>query len=87
MDNGDKNNIEITIQPPRAAAKQYMFPKTEKVADVLKALVSDSELKLSPNGTYYLVFDGERLDPERPLVSYGIEDGARVQISADGGGV
>lgn len=81
------NSLTVIIQPPRAPAKEYTFPKTDKVEDVLEALKADADLKLATGGKYDLVFDNKKLDPKRPLISYGIEDGAKIQVSADGGGV
>lgn len=83
----NNNSLTVTIQPPRAPAKEFTLPKTEKVADVLEALKADADLKLAADGTYDLIFDNRKLDPKRTLVSYGIEDGAKIQVSADGGGV
>lgn len=81
------STLTVTMQPPRAPAKEFTFPKTEKAENVIEALKADADLKLTAGGKYDLVFDGRKLDPNRPLVSYGIEDGANIQVSADGGGV
>ena len=81
------SSLTVTIQPPRAPAKEFTFSKTEKVEDVLDELKADADLKLAAGGKYDLVFENKKLDPKRPLVSYGIEDGANIQVSADGGGV
>jgi hypothetical protein len=77
--NQDKQSLEVLVQAPRISEPvQFSFPKTMKVADVVAQLKADSRLKLSPNGTYVLTSGGAEaqvLDPERPLVSYGIKDG------------
>lgn len=72
-----KNDHEITViikgpEPDWEAT----FPKTAKVADVIKAYVD--KFGLSPNGKYELRLESDpntALKPERALVSYHIKDG------------
>lgn len=91
MNEADKNTLDILIQAPRVEQpKTFSFPKQTMVQDVITTLKNDSDLKLDVNGTYVLTTvgaDAQVLDPNRPLASYQIQDGAVLTISADGGGV
>jgi hypothetical protein len=64
------------------------FDKTTKIADVIAAAVT--ALGLAPSGTYNLVLPdkpGAPLDKSRPLVSFQLQDGAKLVLTATAGGV
>lgn len=64
------------------------FPKTMKVSELIQAIVT--HFNLVANGQYELRLKTnlqEALKPERTLVSYQIEDGAKVVFTDYGKGV
>ncbi len=79
--NGRKDN-EITvliIVPVQTEPWEAMFPKTAKIADVIAAVVE--KFGFATNGQYELKLDSDpniELEPQRPLVSYGIKDGDKL---------
>jgi len=82
----EKYTLRLEIQTPVGDWTQD-FPKTTKVSEVIQATLE--HFGLAP-GDYQmrLVSNGETLQPDRPLVSYHLEDGAAVMlIPAQGGGV
>ena len=84
--NNDKT-LEVKIQSTRGT-KDFSFLKTAKVSEATAQAVSafgfaqgdKFELVLATN-------PGEPLQPERPLVSYHVEDGTVLILTAIGGGV
>jgi len=78
--------LEIKIQA--RGTKAFSFPKQTKISEVIKQAVSifgfaegdNFELMLSTN-------TDEALQPERPLVSYGIKDGDILILTSTGSGV
>ena len=69
------NDLEIIIHTPRGEWK-IAFPKTTKVQEVINAVVE--HFGFSKEGKYQLHLKNkpdEPLEPQRPLVSYGIKDG------------
>ncbi|MEO9475100.1 MAG: EsaB/YukD family protein [Cyclobacteriaceae bacterium] len=69
------NLLSVIIQTPQGDWSTD-FPKTSKVSDVIKAIVD--HFGFSSEGKYELRLDvnpNEALDPNRPLVSYGVKDG------------
>lgn len=84
--NSDKTlSIEIVSADDDAI---FEFAKTDKVSDVIGKAVS--EFKLNPNDKYTLKFPGEKgekLDPQQPLASYHLADGAQLVLTSHGGGV
>ncbi|WNQ09648.1 ubiquitin-like protein [Paenibacillus aurantius] len=57
------------------------FEKTIKVVEAAKKAAAE---KGYPDGNYVFVHNGGQMQPERPLVSYHLEDGAKVVLSATG---
>ena len=66
-------NITITIQTTQGNWSGASFLKTDKVAQVIQAVVS--HFSFASNGKYELALEGKLLSPERTLVSYGVENG------------
>jgi hypothetical protein len=83
----EDRTLEIVIQSTRGS-KKFSFPKQTKVAEVIeKAIVA---FGFAPGDTFELVLarnPGDPLRPERTLVSYHIEDGDVLILTAIGGGV
>lgn len=81
---GDKD-ITLDIATP-AGAFTETFPKTTKIEEVIQVAIA--RMGLDPNERFDLVHDGQVLQPvERPLVSFGLEDGDQVELVATGSGV
>jgi len=80
------NEITVTVQTGRGS-KTETFPKQTKVEDVIAWAIQ--QFGLSPSEPYELVRQngGVPLEPQRPLVSYHIEDGEILIVSAAGTGV
>jgi hypothetical protein len=72
----DDKDITLIIQSPRGR-KEMTFDKTTKVAEVIEA--ARQAFGFEP-GTFVLKRGEEVLAPERPLVSYGLEDGDVVLL-------
>jgi hypothetical protein len=86
MNSNDKT-LDIKIQSTRGT-KDFSFAKETKIADVIAKAVA--AFGFAPGDTFELVLatnPGEALQPERPLVSYHITDGATLILTAIGGGV
>ncbi|MDR8389937.1 small ubiquitin-related modifier domain-containing protein [Aliifodinibius sp. S!AR15-10] len=60
------------------------FPKTTKVQEVIDKI--RDHFDLTGTGTFELIIEGseEELNPNRPLVSYGLEDGDELILTNDG---
>ena len=85
--NASDKTLEIKIQSTRGT-KDFSFPKETKVSDVIAAVIT--AFGFAPGDRFELVLasnPGEPLQPERPLVSYHITDGAILVLTAVGGGV
>lgn len=82
----EKHQITVTIQTGRGS-DDFTFSQQTKVIDVIKAAVE--RFGFPPGDNYSLLRDKDKteLEPQRPLVSYGIEDGEILTLSATGGGV
>ncbi len=82
----DDKEITITIQSGRGSVV-LSFPKQTKIDEVTKKAASD--LGYPEGGKYVLVRQttGETLDPNRPIVSYQINDREILVLSEDGSGV
>ena len=79
--------LEITIQTTRGS-RTFSFAKTAKISDVIQAIVD--AFGFAPGDQFQLVLSSDPsqpLQPERPLVSYGIEDGAALVLTSIGSGV
>lgn len=86
MSPSDKT-LDIKIQSTRGT-KDFSFAKETKIADVIAKAVA--EFGFAPGDKFELVLatkPEEALQPERPLVSYHIADGAILILTAIGGGV
>ena len=81
----DNHSITLNIATP-AGAFTETFPKTTKVEEVIKTAIH--RMKLDPHEHFDLVHNGQVLEPvERPLVSFGLKDGDKVELVATGSGV
>jgi len=85
MEKHDKD-ITVTIQTGRGSGS-FTFPQQMKVADVISAAVQRFELAPSDSYSLLRVRTNEVLDAQRPLVSYHVEDGEILTLSAIGSGV
>jgi hypothetical protein len=80
-------DFEITIQSTRGT-KQFSFPKQNKVSDVISQAISAFGFASGDNFELMLASNtSEALNPERPLVSFNLEDGAVLILTATGSGV
>jgi hypothetical protein len=71
----DDKNLKITIKTTQGDWT-HEFPKTAKVQDVIDAVID--HFGFAKNGNYQLSLNTKPvtiLQPQRPLVSYGIKDG------------
>lgn len=83
----DKQTLSVTIQTGRGS-DTHEFDKTAKVEDVITWAIE--RFGLSTSEPWELARQGGDegpLQPQRPLVSYGVEDGDVLIVSAAGGGV
>ena len=78
------NEIMLTVATP-AGVFEGTFEKTTKIVDVVAAIVA--AMNLTEGDAFELAFNGEVLAPERPLVSFGLEDGADLDLIASGAAV
>ena len=79
--------LEITIQTTRGS-RAFSFAKTAKVSEVIQSVVE--AFGFAPGDQFQLVLSldpSQPLQPERPLVSYGIEDGTVLVLTSIGSGV
>ncbi|MDH5691229.1 MAG: ubiquitin-like protein [Candidatus Bathyarchaeota archaeon] len=74
----EKKIIHIVVDSARGSV-ELEVPKTTKVQEVLQTAVA--KLNLGRWEEYELVFKGEVLKGERPLVSYGIKDGDHLDLT------
>jgi hypothetical protein len=87
MSKPDKPDNEITLSISTSnGAFTATFAKTAKVADVIEAAIVAKNLDRSDK---FEVFKGEQaLEPvERTLVSFHLQDGDELLVSATGSGV
>lgn len=81
-ENQMRNDNEITlliIVPTQAEPWETTFPKTAKISEVIGAVVQ--QFGFASNGQYELKLDSDpnvELDPQRPLISFGIKDGDKL---------
>lgn len=80
------HQITVIIQSGRGS-REFTFPQQTKVAEAAEQAAA--ALGYPPGGAYLLVRlnPEEELDGQRPLVSYGIEDGETLALSETGSGV
>lgn len=79
-------NITLTILSGRGSWTGT-FSHQIKIADVIQQ--ATVALGYPTNGSYALVREpnDEELDPQRPIVSYHLQDGDTLTLSATGSGV
>lgn len=79
------DDITLNIATP-AGLFTETFAKTAKVEEVIAAAIAAKNL--DPGEPFELSLNGEPLVPvDRPLVSFGLEDGANLELVATGSGV
>ena len=79
--------LEVKIQSTRGT-KDFSFARETKISEVIEEAIN--AFGFVPGDRFELVLatnPGEPLKPERTLVSYHIEDGAILILTAVGGGV
>jgi len=77
--------VSLDIATPKGVL-QATFPKTTKVEKVIQTAIQ--RMGLDPGERFDLVYSGTVLQPtERPLVSFGLADGAKLELVATGAGV
>jgi hypothetical protein len=82
-DNTDQ--IEVDIATPKGVFNGS-FSKTAKVSEVIEIVIKDQGLDGSDS--FELAYNGSILKPtERPLVSFGIQSPAKMELIATGSGV
>jgi hypothetical protein len=88
MANGqEKHSLSVTIHTGRGSDTRE-FDKNAKVEEVISWAIE--RFGLSASEPWEVIQQGSEdgpLEPQRPLVSYGIEDGDVLVVSAAGGGV
>jgi hypothetical protein len=83
--NDDTINIEVNSADADAT---FTVSKTTKVSELISMAVA--KFVLDPNDVYSLALPGKTGEPlqgDRPLVSYHLQDGARVLLTSKAGGV
>ncbi|MFC4874166.1 hypothetical protein [Negadavirga shengliensis] len=81
-ENQKQNDNEITlliVVPTRTEPWEATFPKTSKISEVISAVIQ--QFGFASNGQYELKLDSDpniELEPQRPLVSFGIKDGDKL---------
>lgn len=79
------HEITLNIATPKGVYV-HDFPKTTKISEVI-AMTIDA-VGLDAGERFDLVYEGTVLQPtERPLVSFGLPDGAKLELVATGSGV
>ena len=68
-----------------AGAYEDTFDTTTKVFEVIAAVVK--AMNLAEGDAFELDFDGEKLEPDAPIGSFGLQDGAVLDLIASAGGV
>jgi hypothetical protein len=84
----DKMIFLVILTSDGSKTLENDFPKTMKVSELIQKIAN--QFNLAPNGQYELRLQSnleEPLKPERTLVSYQIEDGAKVIFTDYGKGV
>lgn len=79
------HNLKLEIATP-SGVFSGIFEKTAKIVDVIKNIIK--EQGLAAGDSFELFYQGNALKPEtRPLVSFGLEDCASLELVATGSGV
>ena len=74
----EKKTISIVVDSAKGSVELEVL-KTAKVQEVLSQAVS--ALNLGNPADWELVYQGERMKPERTLVSYGVKDEDHLELS------
>ena len=78
-------DINVVIETGQGVF-EGVFEVTTKIREVIAAVVK--ELGLASGDVFELHLNGDPLEPtDRPLVSFGLEDGATLMLVATGTGV
>jgi hypothetical protein len=86
MSHNDKT-LEVKIQSTRGT-KDFSFEKTAKVGEAIAKAVTAFDFAQGDKFSLVLATNtGEKLLPERTLVSYKIVDGTLLILTSMGGGV
>jgi hypothetical protein len=85
QDNSNKKDKEVCliIETPQGTWESH-FSKTEKISDVISAVISHYEF--APDGNYQIRTKAnpkEELRPERTLVSYGFSEACQDVVFTD----
>ena len=84
-DKGDKT-LTLKIGTPKGAFTAE-FKKTATVLDVIKAAIQEKGLGGEPGDFEVFHGDNPLVPVERPLVSFGLNDGDELLVTAQGEGV
>ncbi|MDE0077733.1 MAG: hypothetical protein OXO50_09450 [Caldilineaceae bacterium] len=76
--------ITLKVATP-AGAYEHIFEVTSKVHEVVEIVVKAKGLV--EGDAFELVFDGEPLPDDRPIGSFGFEDGTVLDLIASGSAV
>ena len=76
--------ITLKVGTPKGVF-EATFDVSEKVYEVIQTIVK--EQGLVEGDAFELAFDGTPLDPDRAIGSFGLEDGAVLDLVASGSGV
>lgn len=78
-------SLKLEIATP-SGVFSGLFEKTAKIVDVIKTIVK--EQGLAAGDSFELFHKGTALQPEtRPLISFGLDDCASLELVATGSGV
>jgi hypothetical protein len=80
------HEITVTIQSGRGS-REFSFEKQTKAEDAAKQAAAAFGYPEGGNHVLVLATTSEELAGQRPLVSYGIEDGEVLVLSETGSGV
>ena len=79
-------NDKITLKfATPAGVYEATFEATAKVFEVIAAVVKAKNL--AEGDAFELDHDGEKLDPDAPIGSFGLQDGAVLDLVASGSAV
>jgi len=84
----EKNHHSVTVTVVTGRGeKSYTFRQETKVADVISQVITDFGYPATDKYVLTRKKGNEELKSERTLVSYGIEDGEVLVLTAIGSGV
>lgn len=81
-EDNERNNNEILlfiVVPTKPEPWEVTFQNTTKIEEVISAVIE--EFEFASNGQYELKLDSDpdvELEPQRPLISYGIKDNDKL---------